>query len=126
LVTAPNGAVIGASTGLIQWTPNGAQLGSQRLVVRVTDSGTPSLSSEREFWVLVRIPAAVEISAARVGEVLRVEWSSRVGAVYRLESRSDVAAGDWTLLNSYNGTGGVLRVDIPLEANGRFYRLVEP
>ena len=126
LVTAPNGALIGTSSGLIEWTPNGAQLGSQRFVVRVTDSGSPSMASEREFWVLVRVPPSVEMSAARVGEVLRVEWISRVGAVYRLESRPDVGSGDWILINSYNGTGGVLRVDIPLEANGRFYRLVEP
>jgi RHS repeat-associated protein len=37
LVTAPAGMVIDPSTGLVQWAPSAAQLGSQQVVINVSD-----------------------------------------------------------------------------------------
>jgi len=54
LLSFPDGALIDASTGLFTWTPSEAQgPSSNRVVVRVTDNGTPSLSATQSFTVLV-------------------------------------------------------------------------
>ena len=51
LVTAPEGMVIDPVTGLIQWTPTNAQVGSHAVTVRVTDSG--GLYASQNFTVTV-------------------------------------------------------------------------
>ncbi|MEM7164727.1 MAG: malectin domain-containing carbohydrate-binding protein [Planctomycetota bacterium] len=51
LIVAPTGAMIDASTGMLTWTPAGADLGSQNFTVRVTDNGTPPLFVEQAFVV---------------------------------------------------------------------------
>src|SRR5260370_11935983 len=54
---SPSGAMINPFTGLFSWTPSAAQAGStSTATVRVTDSGTPSLSATRTFQITV-LPA---------------------------------------------------------------------
>src|SRR5262245_49716558 len=51
---APAGMTINASSGVLTWTPTEAQgPGTSPVTVRVTDSGTPSLSATRTFNVTV-------------------------------------------------------------------------
>src|SRR5262245_47038363 len=52
---APAGMTINASSGVLTWTPTEAQgPGTSPVTVRVTDSGTPSLSATRTFNVTVK------------------------------------------------------------------------
>jgi hypothetical protein len=54
LVSAPTGVDLDGSSGLLSWTPTGAQGPSTNtIVVRVFDSGTPSLSATQSFKVFV-------------------------------------------------------------------------
>lgn len=53
LTTAPIGATIDPTTGLIQWTPSATQTGAQNFIVRVTDNGTPTLFSEQSYAITV-------------------------------------------------------------------------
>src|SRR5262245_35945490 len=51
---APAGANVNSTSGLLSWTPSEAQgPGSYPITVRVTDSGTPSLSDTKTFTVTV-------------------------------------------------------------------------
>lgn len=52
-VTVPAGMTINATTGVINWTPVAGQVGQQNVTVRVTDSGTPVLSTDHAFTVTV-------------------------------------------------------------------------
>src|SRR5205807_1184003 len=55
LVGAPEGATISAATGAFSWTPTEAQgPADYRFTVRVTDSGTPTLSDEEAIAVTVK------------------------------------------------------------------------
>ncbi len=53
LPTAPSGATINPSTGVISWTPTAAAIGPNAFTVRVTDNGTPALTDDEEFSVRV-------------------------------------------------------------------------
>jgi hypothetical protein len=54
LVTAPTGAVVNASSGVLTWTPAGNQAGTTNTItVRVTDDGSPPLSDTKSFVVIV-------------------------------------------------------------------------
>ena len=65
LPTAPDGMSVSA-TGRITWTPGDvAEWSTNVVVVQVTDSGTPPLSSSRAFLVVVRDTTGVIPSVAR-------------------------------------------------------------
>src|SRR5262249_34162919 len=57
LTTSPAGMTIEPATGLVQWTPTAAQLGSQALTVRVPDAR--GLFALQTYSVLVASPLTV-------------------------------------------------------------------
>jgi hypothetical protein len=54
LDSAPQGASIGASSGLFSWSPTSAQVGTSAVRVRVTDNGVPPLSATTDFNIVGR------------------------------------------------------------------------
>ncbi|MCB0059733.1 MAG: putative Ig domain-containing protein, partial [Caldilineaceae bacterium] len=73
LPAAPAGMTIDPGTGLVAWTPTGAQVGSQSVTVRVTDQG--GLFAEQSFTITVvplenRVPTITSSPPAepRVGQ----------------------------------------------------------
>jgi hypothetical protein len=56
LDAAPQGASIGASSGLFSWNPTGSQTGNSTVTVRVTDNGLPALSATMTFNIVVTQP----------------------------------------------------------------------
>lgn len=59
LSNAPTGADIDPVTGVFTWTPTGPQLGLFTFLIRVTDSGSPSLSAIQFVKVTVDAGASV-------------------------------------------------------------------
>ncbi len=54
LLSAPAGAALGLTDGVLSWTPTEAQGGtSNYLTARIFDSGNPSMGSTQSFYVLV-------------------------------------------------------------------------
>ena len=54
LVSAPSGAVLGLTNGVLSWVPSEAQGGtSNYFTARIFDSGNPSLGATQSFYVLV-------------------------------------------------------------------------
>jgi len=50
---APDGAVVGPTTGIFSWTPTSAQAGTHTMQIRVTDDGSPSLTATGQVTVIV-------------------------------------------------------------------------
>jgi hypothetical protein len=62
---APTGAGINPTNGLFSWTPNEAQgPGTNSVTVRVTDNGSPNLSSAETFTIVVNEVNAAPVLAA--------------------------------------------------------------
>jgi len=79
LLSAPTGAELNLTNGILSWTPTDAQGGtSNYLTARIFDSGNPSLGSTQSFYVLVAetnsAPAlpVIEPQLVGIGGVLTV------------------------------------------------------
>ena len=95
---APGGATIGAASGILSWTPTEAQIGTNSLTVRVTDSGTPSLSDTKSFGVNVVSRPLLAIPALSNGTVY-LSWSAITGTSYRVQFTPDIAGTGWLSLS---------------------------
>ncbi len=99
LVDPPTGATINTNTGLFSWTPAEAQgPGTNTIIVRVVDDGTPGLEATNHFEVIVN-----EVNVAPVFD----------------QTPTNVAIDELTRLTVTNAVGDA---DIP--ANGLSYQLV--
>jgi len=91
LTQAPAGMSIHAASGLIGWTPGGAQAGSHAVTVRVADPG--GLAATQSFTIVVPVPnVAPQITSSPV-------TTAPVGAAYQYDVNATDANGD-TLVHS--------------------------
>jgi hypothetical protein len=122
---SPAGASISPG-GVFTWPATNALVPSTNsITIRVTDNGTPPLSSAVTFSVTV-LPLPQLRAARLVGTILPLSFSSMPGQTYQVQYKDRLADPSWTPLNSaVPGTGGVLEVDVDVSThNQRFYRLV--
>jgi hypothetical protein len=81
LDTAPQGASIGAASGVFNWQPNSTQVGTHAVTVRVTDNGSPQLFATTTFSINVAMTnrpptiATVPTQNVKVGEALSLTVS---------------------------------------------------
>jgi hypothetical protein len=75
LDVAPEGMSIDPATGLITWTPNGAQAGDNSVTVTVYDNGRPVLSDSQNFTITVEntndapVITSIPVTGAIQGEL---------------------------------------------------------
>ena len=126
VVNPPAGASIDGITGLFNWTPSLAQVGTTNITVTVTDDGNPPLSDPKSFTVTV---TALKLSAVVSGTNLTLEFPTIAGKTYRVEFRDDLSTGSWQPVTGYEslaGTGTIESVNQTIAATThRFYRIVE-
>jgi hypothetical protein len=73
------------------------------------------------------VPASgVKLSAAKSGANVVVSFPSQTGVVYRVFSRNTLDSGNWNLVTSVLGTGGVVPVNVPSAPAAQFYTVVAP
>ncbi len=63
---APDGASINPNTGAFSWTPTQAQVGTNKVTIRVTDSGAPALSDEATLLIAVSAAPDTGISTNKL------------------------------------------------------------
>ena len=63
LVGAPSGATIDPATGAFAWTPGVGDVGAHTFAIRVTDDGTPPLSSQKSLTVTVKARPDLTLTA---------------------------------------------------------------
>ena len=112
LVGAPAGASIDASTGLFTWTPTEAQgPGAYTFTVRVTDTGTPPLSDERQVTVTVNEVRSSSFQGLDATDTYGLSWAYDVsadGLVVVGDCLNDTYSFRWNV-----ATGMVMTNDLP-------------
>lgn len=130
LSDAPAGTSIDPETGAFSWTPSEAQgPGNYTISVRVTDNGTPALSSTNSFVVEVtepNNPPVLAASASPDGNVV-FSWLGFSGKTYQFQYKNDLSETNWTNFGEpIVATGGDLSVtNDPSAQAQRFFRIVE-
>jgi hypothetical protein len=73
------------------------------------------------------VPASSITLAARASAGNTVlSFPSQTGVAYRVFYRTNLTAGNWTLLTSVLGNGAVKSVSDPSTGTSRFYRVTAP
>ncbi|MCI0537364.1 MAG: cadherin repeat domain-containing protein [Verrucomicrobiales bacterium] len=126
---APAGASINPETGAFNWTPTEAEAGgTYTATIRVTDGGSPKLSSTKTFTIVV----AGSVGDLRlIGVVVSTEgaatirWRATAGSAYRLLYKNSLDDATWSLVGETVGTdgSGVLEDRTAIRVSQRFYRL---
>ncbi|MCX8090275.1 MAG: hypothetical protein N3I86_04975 [Verrucomicrobiae bacterium] len=122
---APPTATIHPTTGLFAWLTTLGDANTTNLItVRVTDDGTPSLSTTVSFTATVVPPPALDSVSVSNG-VITITWSAIPGRTYRVEFKADLAAPGWTALSPEVTAGGpTASFSEPIAETQRFYRVV--
>ena len=83
------------STGVLTWTPTWSYVGTtNRCHVSVTDSGTPNLSAQAEFDVVVVGPPMIT-SLQVSNDVALLKWSAIPDGVYQVECLDHLRTDAW-------------------------------
>ncbi|MHB1307443.1 MAG: lamin tail domain-containing protein [Limisphaerales bacterium] len=105
---APAGATVNAVTGELSWlAPKESPATTHAFLLRLTDDGSPPLTTETMIRVTVRAPVTPEFRTFRLDDEsnLILAWSGEAGVRYRLERRTLTALGEWLTVAELDGTG---------------------
>jgi hypothetical protein len=127
-VTGP-AALLVAANGRITWTPAVPDVGTHPVVVRVRDSGSPILSAETGFSIVVE--AAVATPPTFDAPVLEADGRVRIvlrgtpGRRYRVETST--VWGQWQTVSEWDAApSGLTLLTTPEPGNStRLYRAVQ-
>jgi hypothetical protein len=121
---APAGATIGATNGVLMWTPDDSQTGTNSITVRVTDNGFPNLSDEIAFMVIV-LPRPVLLSPIDSNGLVSLIWNTVSGMTYRVQFKTNLLDAAWTDLApdvvAVGATSGFTQTNLSSTA---FYRVL--
>jgi hypothetical protein len=94
--------------------------------VRVTDNGSPQLSTNRTFTVTVGGPLHITNIALSPTNSVTITWDSVVNKTYRLQYKTDLNATNWTDVAGDISAAGpsAIHTDAPLTNGQRFYRVL--
>jgi large repetitive protein len=125
---APLGMAINPASGLIQWSPGAADAETtNRVSIRVSDNGSPSLSATQ--FLVVRVgptqQTRVELEIFNAAPEARLRLHGTVGRTYLIETSNDLIRWNiWTNLVSSSPITDLTET-IPA-ATRRFYRAISP
>ena len=90
LVSPPTGMTINSSSGLITWTPTNSQVGSHTITVKVTDTGSASITSSWTLQVknLNDSPTWVSVPSGTIATYEDALYTVTIGA-------TDIDLGDY-------------------------------
>jgi len=120
---APSAAQIDPANGLFTWTPADSNAGTNSMVIRVTDDGTPPASA---FGVLrVVVLHSLRANLSLTGTAATITFETIVGRTYRVESKTNLNDAAWSPVGTNTvATTSVLTIQDNL-SHQRFYRLLQ-
>ncbi|PYJ01652.1 MAG: hypothetical protein DME25_17715, partial [Verrucomicrobia bacterium] len=128
---APGGASVDPPNGLFTWTPPFAQApGQYRVVVRVTDNGTPVMTDAQIVNLIVRsdFTSQPALAISRSGDRVVLSWPVTAGLFQLYTTPNPSVSAAWTQPASTpvvsNGQC-VVRLPLPTNSAG-FFRLQRP
>lgn len=124
-------SAVGASINSFAWVPLTDAGGIAPAVVNL--SGVPTLQVSTptgdcypNYFMLVSV-APINLKATRAANQINLSFPTQQGSNYRVFYRTNLVAGNWTLLTSLLGDGTVKSVtDSTIGANQRFYEVTSP
>lgn len=122
----PVGMTINSTNGTIRWIPDNSYVGTNVIIVRVTDNGIPSLSATQNVEIVVIPPPRIEYSIVGTSkDSLVLSFDSFIGKRYQL-LYSDQIGMNWTNFGTaLNGTGDKLSVtNSIINPRQRFFKLM--
>jgi N-acetylmuramoyl-L-alanine amidase/Immunoglobulin I-set domain/Ig-like domain from next to BRCA1 gene/Immunoglobulin domain len=121
---APLAAAIVSTNGAFSWPTTAADAGTtNHITVRVTDSGSPSLSDSKTFAAIVLLPP-ITVSLGVSNQDLTIGWNSISGQTYRVEYKDDWSATTWSnLAPDVPATGPSASITDTITFSQRFYRV---
>lgn len=133
LVSGPEGVAINASTGVLTWTPPVSQApGPYQAVVKVSDGGSPSLSSTASLQITVTkkpgsdLPATFDVGGSTLTEAgFKLLVVGQAQSTYNIETSTDLQ--NWRRIGSVTLGAGSSAPFTDTGAAGkpsRFYRAV--
>lgn len=127
LVSSSQTGTVVSVTGLLSWTPSASQSpGTNLITVRVTDNGSPVLSSTRSFRVIAGVGFQLTGVSHQNGNMV-FNIGATIGKRYRVEYKANLSDPLWTTLTETPpaATASVTISD-PIGANAqRFYRVLQ-
>ena len=127
LVSGPPALTVSPG-GLVAWTTSLADSGTTNIVtLRVTDTGTPNLSTTNSFVVTV-VTTPTITSIHRSGDLVTLVWTSISGTSYRVLFKANIEDAWNDLPGDVPATGPTaMKTDNTLGASPRrFYRISVP
>jgi hypothetical protein len=125
LITGPQGASIHPVTGVINWLPSAARLGTNSFLARVSDNGYPPAAATANFIVIVITPPRITLALAGDGQVA-LSVPTVANKHYRIEFNEDLGTSNWQRLgDDITATGSTIIVQDTINSQQRFYR-IEP
>jgi hypothetical protein len=124
-VAGPAGLTIHPATGVIGWQPAPGDVGTNTVLISVTDSGQPPLSATNTLTIVVRERPRFQPDGLRLqSQQVRLLIPTSEGKNYRVEYLDQIG-GTWQRLgtNAQPGTGSDLEFMDEARPN-RFYRIV--
>ena len=124
LSTTPTNATLNATNGVFTWRPLVQQADTtNRIVVQVTDNGTPSLSDTNRYTITVNpLPPPTLDSISASGGQVTLAVGGPFGPDYTLWTSTNLT--DWQMLLTTNSpVTPVTFVDTNLPDSARFYRI---
>ncbi len=123
LVAFPAGMSVDPSSGVLSWTPTAAQVPStNQVIVRVTDNGTPPMSDQKSFSVVVNPLPFLTIT--KVGTNAVLSWPAYATG-FALQQATNLQPFAWSnVTNTVIVSGGTNRVTMGINGLQRYFRLL--
>jgi hypothetical protein len=119
---APAASAVNPTNGVFSWTPAFADVGTTNTVtVRVSDDGSPVLSSTESFAITV-VSAPIQI-ITRNGQTVTISWNAISGNNYTVETRSDFNVPGWTTLTNVPAVSSTVSINDTVGAQPKYYRI---
>ncbi|MCX6904839.1 MAG: lamin tail domain-containing protein, partial [Verrucomicrobia bacterium] len=125
LSNAPFGAIIGADNGVFAWTPTDAHVRTTNLItVILTDDGSPPMSDQQTFAVIVQARPGLKVGSAD-GKVT-LAWSAIPGQTYRVQQTEPLNPPDWRdVPDDVIAAGDTVSITYSVDGIAqRFYRIL--
>jgi hypothetical protein len=117
---APTGVNIDPASGAFTWTPEEANVGTNLISLRVTDSGSPAFSTSGTLQVVVRPALRLAITQTESG--VAIGLNALPNHTYRAEYKTDLDA-PWQLLDQQTALTSSLTFSDTSASSQRFYRV---
>jgi hypothetical protein len=103
---SPSGITIDPANGQLRWTPTTSAIGTNLIGVKVSDDGSPVMSSVRNFQVVVGSKPKLEVSRFGTNrESIKISFDTLPAKRYQIEY-TDSLGFNWLTNTILTGTGG--------------------